>query len=87
MTINELLLELKTLVDLGEEESQIIIMENDGNYFSPMCDFSIMSYIPESTWNGYVRFRHLNDELIKQGYTDEDVCEDGEPVIVFEPIH
>ena len=64
----------------------IVVMSKDGegNSFSPLSDISKASYEADTTWSGDIGLRKLTDEDREQGYTEEDVGQ-GEDCVVLWP--
>lgn len=63
--------------------------DSEGNSFSPLADWSLTTYIPESTWHGRVMCFEdsLTEELKQEGYTEEDIYkgDDGQKAVVLWP--
>jgi len=80
MTVKELIEALQAV----ENKDRIIVMSGDpeGNDFSPLYEFSYSAYI-EDGCSGYLGLEKLTPELEKQGYSEEDVAEDGIPAVVL----
>lgn len=85
MKVKEL---IKLLQKANPEAIVIIVKDGDGNSFSPLHDVDIKNktYEADSTWSGEVCFKTLTDDLKKHGYTEEDVG-DGEDCVVLNPIN
>lgn len=82
MTVRELIKELEQC-----DQDSIVIMSSDGegNTYSPLADIDDSHvYEAESTWGGYIGLKEITPELVKQGYTEEDLI-DGEPCVVLWP--
>lgn len=79
--------ELKQALE-GVDDSRIVIMSKDeeGNGFSPLAEASTENdvYMADSTWSGEIALKELTPELKEQGYTEEDLG-DGEDCIVLWP--
>lgn len=75
MKVRELLQQL-----MGQDPEREVVMSSDseGNSYSPLSSISTASYVPDSTWSGEVHLEELDDELRKQGYSEEDVRKPGE---------
>ena len=82
MTVRKLIKELGKL-----DPKRIVVMSRDaeGNGFSPLADVATGAYTPDTTWSGEVHLEELTDELREQGYTEEDVREDGQKAVVLWP--
>jgi hypothetical protein len=80
--------ELKELLnDYNDEDIVILQKDSEGNSYSPLDDAWEGKYKAETTWYGEAHIRELTPELIKHGYTEEDLCEDGENAIILCPIN
>lgn len=69
------------------DEDSIVVMASDseGNSYSPLAGVSTAKYRAETTWSGEVGLAELTDADREQGYSEEDVIEDGEFAVVLEP--
>lgn len=85
MKVKEL---IKLLQKANPESIVIMAKDGEGNYFSPLHDIDLENntYEADSTWSGEVRLKTLTDDLKKHGYTEEDVG-DGEDCVVLNPIN
>lgn len=84
MTVKELIEELLK-IDLD----RIVILQKDseGNGYSPLAGIDGNAvYNAETTYCGEVKIAYLTTELIKQGFSDDDVG-DGQPCLVLYPIN
>jgi len=80
--------ELKEMLSDFPDETIIILQKDgEGNGFSPLSDIYEGAYVPDSTWSGEVMLLKLTDELIKEGFTEEDVADDGQHAVIFCPIN
>jgi len=80
--------ELKELLaQFNDEDIVILSKDSEGNNFSPLSDIEECSYKAETTWYGEIGLRELTDEDIKNGYSEEDIFEDGENAIVLWPVN
>lgn len=80
--------ELKELLNQFDDENIVIMSKNsEGNNFSPLSDIDECNYRAETTWYGEIGLRELTDEDIADGYSEEDVLEDGENAIVLWPVN
>lgn len=80
--------ELKVLLNNFNDEDLVIIQKDtEGNGYSPLDYIWEGSYKPYYEWCGEVYIRELTPELVKHGYSEEDVCEDGENCIVLCPMN
>jgi hypothetical protein len=86
MTVKELIERLQK-----EDPDRIVIMAKDGegNSYSPLSDLGTAAYKPTSTWRGDAGLEpeDLTEEMIKKGYSEEDVIRDGQKAIVLQPIN
>jgi len=83
MTIKELIKLLKK-----EDPNRLVIMSSDseGNSFSPLSEVSTCAYRSDNSWSGEVGLEGpLSDELISEGYSQEDIMQDGEPALCLHP--
>ena len=83
MTVRELIEQLQE-----RDPDEVVILQKDaeGNGHSPLEDFSNCdTYLPESTRSGEVGFSALTPELVKEGYSKEDVICGGVPAVVLCP--
>lgn len=80
--------ELKEL--LGKiDDNCVVIMSKDaeGNNFSPLAELEDSHcYLADSTWSGEIGLKILTPELMKEGFSEEDVI-DGEPALVLWPVN
>ena len=84
MTVKELIADLQQ-----EDGDRLVVMASDGegNKYSPLSAYDTGAYTPESTWSGEVGLEKLTPELEKQGYSEEDVAEDGVPALILYPVN
>lgn len=77
MTIDKLIAQLEQY-----DGSRIVVMSKDseGNDFSPICDIS-----PCTFDDGEVFIEELTEELIEEGYTEDDTRPGAALAIVFYP--
>jgi hypothetical protein len=84
MTVQELIDQLKTL-----DPNALIILSKDaeGNEYSP-CQEEVypVRYEAVTSWYGNIGFSELTDQLIEEGYTEEDLV-DGVSAIVLYPVN
>ena len=77
--------ELKQLLE-GVDDERIVVLSRDpeGNGFSPLVSVEIdMKY--DQRGENEIGYEKLTPELIKAGYTEEDVIEGGKLAIVLWP--
>ena len=80
--------ELKKLLNTFQDSDIVIIAkDSEGNNFSPLCDIEEGKYLAKNSWSGDVGLRELTQELIDDGFREEDCFEDGENAIVLYPIN
>ncbi len=85
MTISELIEELKK-----ENPARIVVCQSDaeGNNYSPLSHIRTGAYLAVTTWSGEVGLEPpLTKQDIKDGCSQEDVIEEGEPALVLVPIN
>lgn len=70
-----------------EDPDRVVINQKDaeGNGYSPFCTIATCAYKAETTWYGEVGLEYLTDELVKAGYTKDDVMNDGVPALLLIP--
>lgn len=61
----------------------VLAMDGEGNGYSPMDSFFVGAYAAETPCSGDVGFESIED--LEDGYTEEDVIEDGVPAVIFTP--
>ena len=80
---------VRELIDIlqNEDPNRIVIMARDseGNGYSPLRNFWIGAYQPDSTYSGEVGMERLTKEDEDDGYTEEDVIEGGQPALILTP--
>ena len=84
MTVKELIAELKK-----HDPDRLVILQKDaeGNGFSPLEDVSTGAYLADSTWGGEIYLEELTPELEAEGYSSDDVAEDGRKSVVLCPVN
>lgn len=82
MTVKELIAKLQKV-----DPNRLVVMSKDGegNGFSPLCNLVESKYRSDSTWSGEIGLEKLTPSLKKQGYSEEDVMEDGIKALVLWP--
>lgn len=55
---------MKILKDLPQNYEVVMSSDGEGNNFSPLADFGLQMYIPDTTWSGEIH--------------EEEDCEEGE---------
>ena len=81
MKVREL---IERLMQVDPEREVIMAEDSEGNGYSPLADMWEGAYMAETTWTGGVGLEVLTEELIKQGYTEEDIL-DGTPALILSP--
>lgn len=78
--------ELKEILN-KTNDNDLVVMSKDaeGNGYSPLSAIEECIYEAECTWEGQIGLRRLTPELIKEGYCEEDLLEDGVNAIVLYP--
>lgn len=72
---------LKNILEkLNDDDEVIMAKDEEGNNFSPLADFTLELYVPESNWSGSVYIRKLTSKLRQQGFTEEDLYEGKDAV-------
>ncbi len=88
MTVTELIAELQK-----HDGDRVVIVQKDaeGNGFSPLDEVegSNCAYVPETTWSGEWKLQELTDDLRAEGWSEDDVAEDGDaqPAIFLCPVN
>lgn len=86
MTVKELIEKLQK-----EDPDRIVVIAKDegGDSYSPLSGLSTAAYEPTSTWSGDVGLEpeDLTEEMIKEGYSEEDVIRDAQKAIVLYPVN
>lgn len=82
MKVKDLIEQLKL-----HNPEDIVIMSSDseGNSYSPLSSIYTGSYKAENSWRGEVGISELTPELIKIGFTEEDILEDSVPCVILGP--
>jgi hypothetical protein len=81
MKVKEL---IELLVGINPEMEIVMSADSEGNSYSPLrvVDTDSNNYDSDEREIG---LRSLTPDLEKQGYSEEDVMENGEPVVVLWP--
>ena len=82
--------ELKQLLnDYSDNDEVILSSDVEGNNFSPLSNIEDALYVPDSKWSGVTYIKNLDDDLIAQGFSEEDLYdgEDGVNAIVLYPVN
>lgn len=85
MTVKELMEKLQ-----HEDPDRIIVMAKDseGNNYTPLCDYWVGAYRPETTYYGDVGAESIDDftqEDLDAGWGEADVISDGQPALILKP--
>jgi len=85
MKVKEL---IKLLQKADSEAIVIMAKDSEGNYFSPLSDIDTKNktYEADTTWSGEVWYKELTNDLKNSGYTEDDIGE-GEDCVVLHPIN
>jgi hypothetical protein len=82
-------MKVKELIELLQKQNPdaLVVMSGDpeGNDFSELVDVSTEYNYKREDYEGRIGFAKLTEELEEQGYSEEDIMEDGAPAIVFWP--
>lgn len=70
-----------------EDPTLIVVLQKDseGNGFSPLTGMWDGAYVEDSQYGGTAMLAELTDEDRKQGYTEEDVTDDGKLALFLCP--
>lgn len=86
-------MKVKDLIKLLESQDQdrivIVAKDSEGNDYSPLSCVETTAYLAETTYSGQVglELKDLTPEMIKEGFSEEDVLSDGVPALVLVPIN
>lgn len=84
MTVAELIAELQKL----PADALVIIQKDaEGNAHSPLAGLWDGAYVAHTTWSGEMGLWELTDEDREQGYTEEDVVDDGVRAVALYPVN
>ncbi len=84
MTVSELIKELQRV---DGNRKVVLQKDSEGNGYSPLYNIWEGAYLAETDWSGEAYLETLSDNDKKQGYTEEDVREDGEKAVFLSPIN
>ena len=80
-------MKVSELIDLLEtvDPDKIVVMSSDseGNYYHELLDFD--GDVVFDSREGEIGYSQLTEELIKDGYGEEDLIEDGVSAVCFWP--
>lgn len=77
---------IELLQDCNPEDLVVMSGDTEGNWHSPVSDvFAQLRYAADNSYSGGTGLRELTPELIEQGYSEEDVLEEGQDCIVLWP--
>ena len=79
MNVGELIEQLK---DYNPKRLVVMSRDPEGNGYGPLAAIATAAFA-----NREIGEEKLTEEMIKRGYTEEDVMEDGEPALVFWPAY
>lgn len=83
------MMKVKNLIEelnkLNPEAIVIMSGDGEGNQYSPLADIvgENMVYSANSTWEGDIGYKKLTPELIKDGYTEEDIKLGKDCIILY----
>ena len=78
--------ELKEILNKADDNDLVVLASDaEGNSYSPLYNTQLCSYSLESSSEIEVGLRELTPELIKEGYSEDDLIEDGVNAIVLYP--
>lgn len=81
MTVSELIKELQK-----EDPDRVVCQkDSEGNGYSPLSGTYTGAYLPYNSWCGEVGLESLTPELKAQGYSEEDIKEDGINALILFP--
>ena len=83
MTVSEL---IEKLQQVDGDRTVVLQKDPEGNDYSPLDDFWIGAYRPATAWYGEAGLECLTDEDKADGYTEEDVIENGQSAIFLCPV-
>ena len=77
--------ELKEILENYDDDTEILLSsDDDGNSYNFLRDVYETSYIVVND-NIEIGLSELTEELIENGYTEEDVIDDGEFGLILSP--
>jgi len=74
---------------LSQEDPELeVIMQSDseGNGYSPFSSYWIGAYRSITTWYGEAGYDTLTDELIEDGFSEEELITNGTKAIFLGPV-
>jgi hypothetical protein len=84
-------MKVKELIEMLKAEDQerevICAKDAEGNGFSPLHSCDTGKYIADSTWSGERGLEDLTEQLIEQGFGDEDVIIGGVKALFLCPVN
>ena len=82
-------MKVKNLIEqLQHEDPEALVVmakDSEGNGYSPLSDYWVGAYRPESTYSGEVGYSELTSELKEAGYGEDDIITDGEKAVILCP--
>ena len=81
MKVREL---IELLQQVDPERVVVLSRDSEGNGYAVLSAVETMAFLPDGSY-GEVYLEELTPELEAQGYSEEDVREDGEPALVLWP--
>lgn len=81
--------ELIELLNSVEDKDRLVIIQKDseGNNFSPFENIWTGTYEPYTSWSGRVGLDELTEEDIKEGFTEDDIIDNGTKALFLYPIN
>jgi len=82
--------DLKEMLNQFNDDDLVIISkDSEGNHYSPLDDIWEGVYVAGTSWYGETHIRKLTPELIKKGYSEEDLYDgdDGVNAIILCPVN
>jgi len=71
-----------------DPDREVILQKDaEGNDYSPLEELWIGAYRPETTWSGEAGLDELTDQDISDGYSKDDVIEDGQKALFLVPVN
>ena len=79
--------ELKEILNNADDNDLVVLShDEEGNSYSPLYSTELCSYDLNNSGENEVGIRELTPELIEEGYTEDDLIEDGVNAIVLYPV-
>jgi hypothetical protein len=80
--------ELKEILNNADDNDLVVLShdEDGGGGYSPLYSTELCSYDLNNSCENEIGIRELTPELIEEGYTEDDLIEDGVNAIVLYPV-